>query len=187
MSDASKIRKSKYLHYIEEDDNYNRWLNERYQTSVNTYRNYFTRMGYICNLTRQTPAQIAERAKAAKKSGDDTELRNWMQDLRDRLQNDTKLGRDGKVAEGKRRSKHILGYFDALISWLSYNVGSKFVPDIEINTREGSGLYDEEIPPSPEEMNRVLDVSDARTKVIISSIAFLGHMPWLDKTSRVIR
>jgi hypothetical protein len=64
-------------------------------------------MGYICDLTRQTPAQIADKAKLAKKSGDDIELRNWMQDLRDRLQDEAKRGTDGKEGVDKRRGKQI--------------------------------------------------------------------------------
>jgi len=74
--------------------------------------------------------------------------------------------------EGKR-SEYISNYVKALKSWWRFT-GKKVDRKVKLRRDSDEGKYSDEVPPTNDELRRILDMADPRAKVAITSVAFGG-------------
>jgi hypothetical protein len=74
--------------------------------------------------------------------------------------------------EGKR-SEYISNYVKALKSWWRFT-GKKVERKVKLRRDSDEGKYSDEVPPTNDELRRILDMADPRAKVAITSVAFGG-------------
>ncbi len=147
-----KLKRSPYKHLLE-DNQFRLWLENVERGSVTTASEYFRRIGHICNVFNLTPSKLAEM--------DYKTAGNFL------LQVVTYY--EQKESAGT----NIKGYVRALKSWWSFN-------DIEVKKKiriRGSSdysKYENEKVPTPEELERILNVADIRAKVACTIVAFAG-------------
>jgi len=135
------------------DPNVKRWYENIGRGSASSADEWLRRLGYIQDRFKLTPKRLAKMSEKA--------AWDFVLDVVSSLEK-----------EGKR-SEYIANYVKALKSWWRY-CGKKV--DKKVNLRKDSyeGKYSEEVPPTNDELRRILDMADARAKVAISTIAFGG-------------
>jgi hypothetical protein len=93
------LKKSPYYHYLEEDDNFRRWVESMERGSILTASVYFRRVGFLCAKLKVEPKQLATM--------DVNEVRAFIHDLVSYLETSGNVG------------STIEGYVKAAKSWMS--------------------------------------------------------------------
>ena len=148
--------KSPYFHYLEEDDNFRRWVEALERGSMTTASAYFRKACYACEELRTTPKELVTM---------DTKQAKFF--LHDLISYFEKKGVKGSGIEG---------YIKAVKSWMIWN-DVDTPKSIKIYGASDYNKYENEVPPTRQELRRILDVADIRAKVSISLIAFCGFRP----------
>src|SRR5439155_26446529 len=135
------------------DHNVKRWYDNIGRGSASSADEWLRRLGYIQDRFELTPQKLA---KMSEKAAEDFVL-----DVVSSLEK-----------EGKR-SEYIANYVKALKSWWRY-CGKKVDRKVNLRKDRDEGKYSEEVPPTNDELRRIIDMADARAKVAITAVAFGG-------------
>ncbi len=122
------------------------------------------RLGRFCAMFQVTPQDIVNLGKPPK--GSPQQAKKWLIEKKSIL--------ESKGMQGN----YIANFVKSLTSWLEFN--DVLLPDrppINIRGRGKNRKYAKEKPPSPQELQLLLNISDLRAKVAISLIAFSGIRP----------
>ena len=150
------LRRSPYYHFMEEDENFRRWVESLERGSISTASVYFRRVGYLCRNLSVTPGGIA--AMSVK------EARNFIHDLISSLEASGNVG------------STIEGYVKAVKSWMVWN--DVQVPGrIKIYGASENPSVENEVTPVRQELRKILEVATLRGKVTCSMMAFGAFRP----------
>jgi hypothetical protein len=131
---------------------------------VITANEQLRRLGLFCEIFQITPQAIVAVGKPPSGTPDDVKM--WI---------------IGKVAELQTRGysgNYIANFVKSLKSWLEFNsVHMTPRPPINIRGRGKNKKYQKEKPPTPQELQILLEIADPRQKVAISLMAFSGVRP----------
>jgi len=150
------VAKSPYFHYLKEDENFRRWVEALERGSITTASVYFRKAGYACEELRTTPKDVVTM---------DTKQAKFF--LHDLITHFEKKGIKGSAIEG---------YVKAVKSWTIWN-DIETPKSIRIYGASDYNKYENEVPPTRQELRRILEVTDIRAKVSICLIAFCGFRP----------
>jgi integrase len=140
------------------------WHDNLMQDSEVTARNYLSWLNIYCRKRELDPLQLIEEAKEDFKKCQD-ELQDYINNLR---RKDT-----GNQMTPKSKGLAL----SAVKSWFNSNE-IEIKRDIRIGNTNSTPTLDNEIPPTQEELDRILDYApNNRTKAIITLIAFVGIRP----------
>ena len=139
------------------DLNFRRWLENVARGSLNTSDVYYRRMGYLCREFQTTPDRIARLSPK--------DVKNFALDVIGQFEN---AGMNGV---------YLNSFIKAHKSWLKFNEIVLPGSPIKVKGATDHTKYENEVVPTSEELNRILDVADIRTKVMIALIAFCGSRP----------
>jgi hypothetical protein len=147
-----ELARSPYV-YLLDDADFRRWFQNVRRGSVVTAHEWLRRIGYIHKRFSKSPKEIASLS-----SKDAT---NFILDVVTALE-----------AE-KRSGSYISNCVKPIKSWLEFN-GVSIVQRIKIPGRSELVKVDDEVPPSPEELGKILNAADLRAKAACALIAFSG-------------
>jgi hypothetical protein len=135
------------------DPNVKRWYDNIARGSASSADEWLRRLGYIQDRFKLTPQKLAKMTEKA--------AADFLLDVVSALEKEDK------------RSEYISNYVKSLKSWWRH-CGKKI--DTKVNLRRDSdeGKYAEEVPPTDDELRRILDMADARAKIAVTTIAFGG-------------
>jgi hypothetical protein len=155
------LANSPYHHYIEEDENFRRWVEALERGSILTASVYFRKACYSCEQAGITPQEVAKM--------DPKQAKFFLHDL---ISHFEKKGVKGSGIEGCVK---------AVKSWMVWNDIDP-PKSIRIYGASDYNKYENEVPPTRQELRRILDVAGMRTKVSISLMAFCGFRPEVQGT-----
>jgi len=155
------LAKSPYYHYLEEDANFRRWVEALERGSILTASVYFRKACYACEQLGTTPQEVLKmNAKQAK---------FFLHDLISHFE-----------AKGTK-GPGIEGYVKGVKSWMTWN-DIETPKKIKVFGASDYNKYENEVPPTRQELRRILDVAEKRPKVSISLMAFCGFRPEVQGT-----
>jgi site-specific recombinase XerC len=149
-----KLTQSPYAKLLDEKE-FHAWLENLERGSVNTASVSLRKIGNVCQRFEVTPQQIAKM--------NTKEATTFLLTVVSRLER-----------EGLRGST-IESYLKAVKNWMAWN---DITLTKKIKIRETlEGKYETEIVPTQQELKRIFDVANLRTKVSASIMAFCGVRP----------
>lgn len=155
------LARSPYHHYLEEDENFRRWVEALERGSITTASVYFRKACYASEQRGTTPREIA--------SMDTRQAKFFLHDLISHFE-----------ARGTRGSG-IESYVKAIKSWMVWN-DIETPKSVKVYGASDYNKYENEVPPTRQELRRILDVAEKRPKVSISLMAFCGFRPEVQGT-----
>ena len=155
------LANSPYCHFLVDDENFRRWVEALERGSIQTAANYFRKVPSACEQLRTTPQEVAKM--------DTRQAKFFLHDLIGHLE---KRGVKGSGIES---------YVKAVKSWMVWN-DIETPKSIRIYGASDYNRYENEVPPTREELRRILDVAGIRPKVSISLMAFCGFRPEVQGT-----
>jgi integrase len=151
----------KYDH-LKQDPNISLWYSNH--AKLITANEQLRRLGLFCEIFNTTPQAIVALGKPP--AGTPDNAKKWI---------------IGKVAELQARGykgNYVANFVKSLKSWLEFSeVHLPPRPPINIRGRGKNKKYAKEKPPTPQELQILLEIADPRQKVAISLMAFSGFRP----------
>ena len=150
---------------LKEDPDVRRWFDNHKKTI--TAKGDLRRLGRFCEVFKVTPRNIAELAQPPQ--GSPLKAKQWIIEKLVILQ----------ASPHNFKGNYVANFEKSLISWLGDGNGISLPPKPQINIK-GRGKnkkYGKEKPPTPQELQLLLEIGDNRQKVTASLIAFAGFRP----------
>lgn len=148
-------RRSPYAHLLQEDEDFRRWYENTRRGSPTTAAVRFRRIGHVCRAYGTTPAALARMSPR--------EATSFLIDV-------------VSMCEGRGNAGSLIeDYVKSLKSWFLFN-------DVEVAAKriripDTGNRYENERPPSPDELNRIFNCADLRARAAVSLMAFAGVRP----------
>jgi len=143
---------SPYYHFLLENEDYLRWYNNLSRGSQAYADECFRRVGLMCIQNNTTPTDLAKL--------DSKSAANFIMDM------------IGKLETNKKSACYIANCVKAVKNWMQY-CGIEIKQRIRLPDKILVTVADE-IPPTVEELRRLLDACDLRARVACSLMAFCG-------------
>jgi hypothetical protein len=147
-----ELARSPYV-YLLDDADFRRWFQNVRRGSVVTAHEWLRRIGYIHKRFGKSPKEIASLSSR--------DAARFLLDIVTALE------------EEKRSGSYISNCVKPVKSWLEFN-GVSVVQRIKIPGRSELVRVGDEVPPSPEELGKILNAADLRAKAACALVAFSG-------------
>jgi hypothetical protein len=153
--------KPKYDH-LRHDPNISLWLANH--AKLITANEQLRRLGLFCEIFDTTPQAIVALGKPP--DGTPDKAKKWI------------IGKVALLQARGFKGNYIANFVKSLKSWLEFSEAHMSPrPPINIRGRGKNKKYAEEKPPTPQELQILLEIGDPRQKVAISLMAFAGFRP----------
>ncbi|HEV2137309.1 MAG TPA: hypothetical protein VGR53_00535 [Nitrososphaerales archaeon] len=148
------------------DENVKRWYANLEQGSKRTAEEYLRWLADYCYIRKTAPSKLIKEMTASKKRSQDR-LQDYILGLEGR-----KSSTDGKGLKPKTRHFALC----AIKSWFQFNE-LPVTRIIKIKDARSTPTIEDEHIPTHDELRKILDGANPRSRVAISTIAFLGIRP----------
>jgi len=150
---------------LKQDPKVNLWFQNH--KKVITAKGDLRRLGLFCEMFNTTPQNIVQLAQPPQ--GDSLKAKQWIIEKVVALQS----------PPHSFKGNYVANFVKSLISWLGDGNGITLPekPQINIKGRGKNKKYGDEKPPTPQEVQTLLAIGDARQQVTASLIAFSGFRP----------
>jgi hypothetical protein len=149
------LRRSPRRDWLENKD-IERWIENLERRSYTTAAAYFRRLGLVCDMMNTTPEKLAIM--------NEKEATDFLQDM------------ISKAESMQKKGVNILSMLKGTKSWFEFN---EIYIRRRINVKGGSDYlrYEDEVIPTPEQLDRIFRAGDQRERAACALVAFGGFRP----------
>jgi hypothetical protein len=145
--------------YLLDDEDFSRFIQNVRRRSENSAYELLRRFGMIHKRFQKLPCDFAKM--------DTRQAKRFLLDMIEDFE--TKGGEEGEELAGS----YIQNYVKAVNRWLDF---SEITPPRKVHAEgaDESARYEDEVPPTPDQLKSILDQADFRARAALSIVAFSG-------------